>query len=278
MDISDFLDYPAAVHLETWAKCNAACSFCPYPTMDRQGIKMSGALINKILTDLEDIPKDQQFFFSPFKVNEPFLDKRLPSLLEHVNRRLPNAIFTLFSNGTPHTEEKIIRIAALKNVRHLWISLNDHRPNHYEATMKMPLARTLRRIDLLHNMPFPHRVVISRVCDNTPADNDFAMLVENRWPRFEVSLLQRQAWIDDFEHDAISTEVPVSKCDRWWEIEITSTGRTALCCMDGHAKYSIGDVSKQHVLEVYNSPDYKRMRAGDQTRQHYTPCKICTFG
>lgn len=277
MGVEQYLDYPAGVHFETWTKCNAACDFCPYPTLDRLGNKMPDAMIEKILTDLEDIPKDHKFFISPFKVNEPFLDKRLLPILEDINKRLPNAILTLFSNGTTLTREKIKRIARLSNVRHLWISLNEHRPTHYEAVMKMPLARTVKKLDLLHSMDFPHKVVVSRVCDNTQIDYDFVMRVENRWPKFEAFLIKRDAWINDIKHDAINTEVPVAKCNRWWEMEITSTGRTALCCMDAHARYSNGDVSKQHVLEIYNLPEFKRMRAGTQTRQAYSPCNICTY-
>jgi MoaA/NifB/PqqE/SkfB family radical SAM enzyme len=32
---SPYLDFPVHVHLETNALCNAACNFCPYPTLER---------------------------------------------------------------------------------------------------------------------------------------------------------------------------------------------------------------------------------------------------
>ncbi len=275
------LDYPGAVHLETWAECNAACSFCPYPILDRKGIKMSDALIEKIISDLEDIPKDQGFYFSPFKVNEPFLDKRLLPLLEDVNKRLPNAVLTLFSNGTPITEKKIDRVAKLSNVEHLWISLNDHRPKEYQELMQLPLHKTLKRLDLLHSKKssggFPHRVVISRVMDLTIADHEFEAWVNARYPLFDVVMLKREAWIDFYDHESIEIQVPTTKCNRWYEIDITSTGVVSLCCMDGQAKYSIGDVSKQHVLEVFNASEYRQMRAGTQNRQAYDPCSRCTY-
>ncbi|KKM96313.1 hypothetical protein LCGC14_1179440, partial [marine sediment metagenome] len=257
------MDYPVAVHLETWTKCNAACNFCPYPTLVRKGNKMSDELIEKILTDLEDIPKSQPFYFSPFKVNEPFLDKRLLPLLEDVNRRMPNAIFRLFSNGTPITEKKIDQLAKLRNVAHLWISLNDYRPKEYEEVMQLPLEKTLKRLDLLHKKKlegFPHNVIVSRVCDNTFTDGRFCVWVHERYPAFTVRLIKRESWLDFYEHDAIAKEVPASTCSRWNEIDITSTGLVSLCCMDGRAQYPIGDVSKQHVLEVFNSPSYRRMR------------------
>ena len=274
-------DYPSVVHLETWAKCNAACVFCPYPILDRQGIRMSDALIEKILMDLEDFPKNHPFFISPFKVNEPFLDNRLLDILEDINRRLPNAFLKLFSNGTPLTGKKLDRIESLSNVVYLWISLNDHRPIEYEATMKLPLKKTIKRLDLLHAKKkaggFRHRVMISKVIDGTSADNEFYGCVKSRYPLFEIVILKRESWIDFHEHDAIPQEVPQRKCGRWSEIDITSTGVVSLCCMDGMCQYPIGDVSKQHVLEVFNSPGYSRMRNGTQNRQAYDPCNRCTY-
>ena len=274
------LDYPFAVHLETWTKCNAACNFCPYPTLDRKGNKMSDELLEKILTDLEDIPKDQPFYFSPFKVNEPFLDKRLLPLLEDVNLRMPNATLRLFSNGTPITEKKIDQLARLRNVSHLWISLNDHRPKEYAEIMQLPLERTIKRLDLLHRKKldgFPHSVIISRVIDDSFADGLFYEWVSNRYPAFIVRLIKRESWLDFHAHDAINKEVPASTCGRWNEIDITSTGLVSLCCMDGRAQHPIGDVSKQHVLDVFNSPSYRRMRAGPWNRQAYEPCNRCTY-
>ena len=37
-----YLDFPAHVHLETFAQGTARCTVCPYPVMTRQGEKMPG--------------------------------------------------------------------------------------------------------------------------------------------------------------------------------------------------------------------------------------------
>ena len=42
---SDHADWPRHVHLETLAVCNAACHFCPYPTLDRKGTRLSSSVI-----------------------------------------------------------------------------------------------------------------------------------------------------------------------------------------------------------------------------------------
>jgi len=242
---------------------------------------MSDALIEKILTDLDDIPKTHPFFISPFKVNEPFLDNRLLDILDDINRRLPNAFLRLFSNGSPLTSKKIDRIETLSNVVYLWISMNDHRPIEHEEIMKLPLKATTRKLDILHDKKksgdINHRVIISKVIDATSADEEFRGCVKSRYPLFEVSLIKRESWLDFHDHNAIPQEVPQTKCSRWSEVDITSTGVVSLCCMDGMCAHPIGDVSKQHVLEVFNSPAYSRMRKGTQDRRAYEPCNRCTY-
>ena len=116
---SVYLDFPAHVHLETFAKCNASCNFCPYPQLDRIGEKMGDELIQKIISDLEEIPKNVPFQLSPFKVNEPFLDTRLFDILDMIQNRLPNASVTLTSNASPITEKKIKQLNRLNNINYL---------------------------------------------------------------------------------------------------------------------------------------------------------------
>jgi MoaA/NifB/PqqE/SkfB family radical SAM enzyme len=50
-----YMDFPAVLGIETLALCNAACSFCPYPTLNRKGEAMPDRLIAKILNDIEDV-------------------------------------------------------------------------------------------------------------------------------------------------------------------------------------------------------------------------------
>jgi sulfatase maturation enzyme AslB (radical SAM superfamily) len=68
-----YLRYPMLIGLETLARCNAKCHFCPYPGMERKGERMSDELIAKVLNDLTDIPADLPFRINFTRVNEPFL-------------------------------------------------------------------------------------------------------------------------------------------------------------------------------------------------------------
>jgi len=277
---SPYLEYPVHIHLETLARCNAACTFCPYPTIERQGEKMSDTLIEKIIGDLEDIPPTHRFQLSPFKVNEPFLDTRLFDLLDAFRTRLPNASVTLTSNATPITAKTLDRVSHHSELGYLWISFNDHGKDAYESTMKLPYARTIERLDMIHRRKadgsFGTRVVLSRVGDGSAADLEFARWVKENYPLFEASVFPRGEWLGQV--DTVPTAPPSAiGCVRWFDLSITATGIVAHCCMDGKAEHPIGDVRKTHLLEIYNHPDYRRLRESTQSRLDVEPCRRCNF-
>lgn len=278
---SDYMQYPKHVHMETYSLCPAACNFCPYPTIDRQGNKMSDDLIHKIITDLTDIPKHVPFQFSPFKINEPFLDTRLFDILKKINRKLPQAEIMLTSNASPITPKALARLARIHNVSGLWISFNDHRPEQYEETMKLPWGRTFERLTMIHDWLADGRLTIpvsvSRVGDRSVADLDYVTYIEEHFPLFRPAVFQRGNWLGQVDGLNPNIVVPDISCTRWFELSITSTGQVAHCCMDGKAQWPIGDVTETHVLDVYNHPDYKRLREMTRSRLDAEPCNTCTF-
>jgi MoaA/NifB/PqqE/SkfB family radical SAM enzyme len=240
---------------------------------------MPDALINKIMEDLRDIPQTLPFQLSPFKVNEPFLDTRLFSVLAQVNERLPNASLALATNASALTEKQLARLAGVRNLAYLWISMNDHREAEYEATMKLPYRRTIERLRMIHDARAANRlalrVILSRVGDGSVADLEFVRWAKSTYPLFEASVFLRGNWLNQV--DTTTAPAPRVGCVRWYELSITATGIVAHCCMDGAAKYPIGDVSRQHVLEVYNAPAYRRLREHTATRQGAEPCDRCSF-
>lgn len=263
-------DQPREVSIETLALCNARCTFCPYPTLERIGTKMPDELIHRLIDEMAAFEKP--FYFSPFKVNEPFLDARLLDICRRVNERVPKAILRLFSNGSPLTERKLAEVAALQNVVHLWISLNTCDPQEYTELMGLDFNQTARRLDALHAMDFPHPVVVSKVSGVN--DAFFAQYVTMRWPKFKPFVIKRDGWLGFV--DPSNPAIPSAPCGRWFELSVVATGRVSLCCMDGKAEFPIGDVKSQSLLEVYNSPHWRSYRES-VTRSGLHPCRTCTY-
>lgn len=273
-DLRDFhahyLDQPNEVSLETFAKCNAACTFCPYPTLERIGTRMSDAMIDRLVDEMAEwtVP----FTFAPFKVNEPLLDKRVLPLLETVNRRIPHCWIRLFSNGSTITAENVERIGRLQRVIHLWVSLNEYRPAEFESLTGLKWKQVTDNLDRLHASSFPHTVMLS--CVGFP-NEDFRRYCFDRWPKFQSFALKKEAWID-FTDPQVS-EVPDRPCLRWFELNIMATGKVALCCMDGTGEHSIGDLNTSTMLEVYNAPHWRDRRERLISRRGIAPCNRCTY-
>jgi hypothetical protein len=276
---SAYMDFPAHVHLETLARCNAHCSFCPSDKLERRSARMPLELIQKIVGDLEGIPRDLPFQLSPFKVNEPFLDTRLFEILELINRRLPNAEITLTTNASPVTDEKLERLRGVRNLGYLWISVNEYEPKQYERVMGIPFARTIERLASIHTAKVQGKlsfmVVLSRVGDGTIRDARFAQWVRTNFPGFEVSIFRRGAWLGQV--DTKTELVPDVGCMRWFDLSITATGKVAHCCMDGMAAHVIGDVATTNALEIYNRYPYRALREQTQSRRTASPCNTCSF-
>ena len=144
-----YLDQPHEIALETVAQCNAACTFCPYPTLERIGTKMSDELIESVISQMAEF--QHPFYFSPFKVNEPLLDKRLYDICREATERTC-CILRIFTNGSPITNSHIDKLAALDRVAHVWVSLNEINPDKYKALMNLDFERTASKLDLLHGL------------------------------------------------------------------------------------------------------------------------------
>lgn len=277
-----FLDYPQFIHLETLAVCNAACSFCPYPDIERQGTRMPDQLIEKIIDDLTEIPPHMPLTIAPYKVSDPFIEKRLFSIIALINEKLPSAKITLITNGSTMTKKALQRVAALKNIKYLRVSLNDYRQAEYEQLMGIPFDKTLKQLDVLHDMvnanEFPHPVTIGRVREANRHDKHFLEYCQERYPAIPAFLYARNDWIGNVEERTSSPTAPDVGCNRWYHLSIVATGNVALCCMDGHDQWTIGDANNQNVLEIYNSKRYRDLREFNVSRlTTASPCNTCTY-
>lgn len=276
-----YLRYPVLVHLETQAVCNAACSFCPYPSLERKGTRMSDELIDKVLGDLADIPREVPFQLAPYKVSDPFIEARLFDILRAANERVPNASISLITNGAALTEANIARLKGVRNVAYVHVSLNFSDPDEYAAIMKIPFERTVKRLDALHEacrsgeVGFPVR--LTRVSADRRSDLEFLRWCAERYPGLPAVILPRNDWIGEVP-GAQATAVPDAPCHRWFDLSITATGVVALCCMDGEARYPKGDVRQEHALAIYNRPHLLERRARLMSRREAgDPCRRCTY-
>jgi hypothetical protein len=282
LQLAGYLDYPILVHLETITACNAACDFCPYPTVARKGNRMPDELIEKVIDDLTAVPPDLPFLLAPYKLSDPFLEHRLFDIIELVGRRLPGARVSLITNAAALTDRKAAQLARCSNIEYLNVSLNSCDDVEYEQVMKIPFARTLERLSALHaratagEIRFPVR--LTRVSGTRADDSQWLQWCRDRYAKFVPEIIPRNDWIGDVPNDLVDATVPNAPCHRWFDLSIVSTGEVAMCCMDGEAKYPKGDVRTQHVLDIYNQPRLRSLRESLISRiDARDPCNRCTY-
>ena len=272
-----YMESPHTVILETVARCNAHCVFCPYDDLARKGTAMSDAMIDRLVGELALLPRDVPFYLAPYGVNEPMLDTRLFQMLSAVNRRAPNATITLVTNGTALTAANISKLTRLQHLV-LNISLHEYRKPEYEKITALSFDKVTSNLDALHQrcaageVQFP--VSVSRAGDGTVHDFLFCDWLRERYPLFAVGLAEQADWIGQV--DVNVPAVPKVGCTHWFELVVRADGTVPLCCADGKGEYLIGDVHKQSLLDIYNSPGFRGLRASAVSRLEREPCSRCT--
>ena len=282
------IDFPQVVTVETFMKCNARCTFCPYPEMeetsDRAGVRMPEELFAKIISDLCDVPKDHPFMMNLSRVNEPLLDSRLFDFLELIREKLPQVTVFLPSNGSTLTEKNIRRLADHKEFFKLMVSLNHHEKDTYERVMGLPFDRTIANLDRMHEMhaagEVPFSVVLTAVLPPGPELDDFKTWCKSRYPSFFVDHYPPTNWFGRTE-DEIAVNMPLTlSCKDWYQIHILADGSEAQCCFDSEGEFGEGNVNDTHILDIYNKPWQRRMRRFGLSRSsEHSPdfCQNCTY-
>ncbi len=99
------------LQIETIAKCNMACSFCPYPLKDDKESILAVDEIKRIINQIDTDDKEFKYVtFSQF--NEPLLDHRIFDLIDYAQQRGLKVL--LITNGLllkkPRILEGILRL------------------------------------------------------------------------------------------------------------------------------------------------------------------------
>lgn len=285
LSTSRYVEFPYQIGIESRAVCNARCDFCAYPSMRRRGDRMDDALLDKILREMEDLPRDLPLDVNLSRMNEPFADKRVPDLGLELERRFPQVGLWFFTNASPLVERVLDRLTALRRVSQFVLSFNDHRADEYERVMALNFNKTLANIDNLHAMVEAGSITfiptVSRVGDGSPADAEFLEFTRARWPRFIHRVTQRFDWVGDKWGGAVTRfgDIPRAGCWQWFHLPILASGKVANCSIDYEGALAWGDAREMHILDIYNQPARRALREGVPVRDAVPDCSACNhFG
>ena len=247
--------HPEFIQIETNIACNAKCPFCPQKTMTRRPRRMPDDVWMKIIDDTRGLG----ITYRPFMINEPLSDKRMGAIMRYI-RRDETAMIDLNTNGELMTEEMAMEIldAGIEVIRFSIDGFSEASFSHtrvgvdYETTVE----RTLKFIELARKHGGAGRIEIRMI------DLEVNRAEQDAYKRFWadagaipiITFFYRWPWEPGVER----VNLPCLKILN--EMFFYVNGKATLCCWDAHERAVIGDVTKQHVLDIWNGAVNQRYR------------------
>jgi len=234
------------VEIETYNKCNGSCSFCPVNRMNdtREHVFMEDALFYKIIRELEELRYDGRV--SLFSNNEPLLDERIYQFSQYMREHLPLAKIHMYTNGTLFTMEKFLMLVPY---------LDELIIDNYTRTLTL-----IKPVEEIRQYCEEHPELLEKVSIVLRKPDEILTSRGGDAPNRKTKK----------EYKGISCALPFE------QMVIRPTGKVSLCCNDALGKYTMGDLSKQSITEVWYGKTYTEVREQIlKGRENVEHCKLC---
>lgn len=237
---TNYPNFPEKIAVAINKSCNLRCSYCPNSQIKSKITEhvMPQKLFLKILDNLKNLDFDGIFYFHTF--NEPLLNKNLEAYIELLNKYIPKAETTMYSNGIFLTENKLQSIKQAGGIRKFIIT---------EHTKTKSFINRLKNIsdDLLAN------IYVRRTED--------------------LKLTNRGGLVVNKENLAGHEPCTMVKTNLY----SNSYGKIILCADDYNEIGDLGNLNTQTFEEIIESPLCKKVveTLGNGIRTMYPICKKC---
>ncbi len=278
-------DFPLKVQIQTTTRCNGACRMCPYvETVRRDGFvheEMPEELFRLVLHQLRGSGVRR---LSLFLMNEPLLDRRLPSWLRLAREALPEVTLGLFSNGAK-LSGPLARDLARAGLDELCVSVHGFDPELYERMMGglsyRRLMRNLREVTELYRSGDLAGLRLKIITGDEPA----LRATVDQAP----SWLRDQVLLKGFSNEreasggapAASQPEPAGLlCQRpFVKLYLLANGAAVLCNVDWQRTVVLGRVGaegarRETLADIWRGPAYRSVRLA-HLRQRLDALPIC---
>ncbi len=218
------------VEIETLNRCNGECGFCPVNKhLDpRQPVRMTDELFYSIIDQLHDL--DYQGKVYPYSNNEPLLDTRIFDFVAYMREKLPKAQIFFYTNGLLLDKEKYLRLVPLVDS----FTINDYGDDFQ-----------------LH----PNIREIYEYAQSDPACRHTQVVV-----RYRQEIMTSRGGQSPNKKDILHRTLPVGCLLPSRQVIIRPDGKLSLCCNDALGTMSLGDLTKDKLIDIWNSDAYQELR------------------
>lgn len=229
------------IQIQTIDNCNFKCSFCPNKFLTRTSDLMDINVYNNIVDELSEQNYDGRF--SPYLMNEPLMDKRIPELISTAKKKLPKAYIYISTNGY-YLDQNLLKLLSESGLTLLGISV-------YNENIE-------ERIKSLDFSKLETKVVIKRYTKSYKEKYFY-----NRGGLVDVN---------------INRSIPQASCRKpFRQMYINYNGESVLCCSDWKNECIMGNTKTNKLMEIWNNDIYQKYRnhLSNNDRSKLKLCKKC---
>lgn len=249
-------DFPSVVLIDTISYCNLKCSMCPHKHMRRKPGIMSWELYKKIIDEIAVKNPEAQIWITFF--GEGLILKDLPEKIRYAkDRGLKHIDFN--SNGNllnPENSRQLIE----SGLNRLLVGIDAFDPETYA---KNRVGGKIERV--VQGVLEYHRLLKEIGRNDQSVCVQFVEMENNRaemerfvdfWNSHGVSVKVRPmiSWAGQVEAANLTSGVQRLPC--YWAmntINITDTGKVAMCSVDLECDVPMGDINTQTIEDVWKS-------------------------
>ena len=234
------------IEIETVNRCNGECSFCPVNkySSQREYHKMSKELFESIIEQLVEL--EYNGLIALFSNNEPFIDDQIEEFARYTKEKLPDAYVYLYTNGTLLTKERVFNI--IKYLDFLQI-------DNYNPGKEKPYTIT--------------------EAEKIIFENGF----EKKYNYFEIDKEAiRSSRGGNSPNSKVYYSIDAACCLPYVQMVVRPDGKISLCCNDALGENTLGDLTKNRILDIWNGALYDRVRKRISSgRYNFASCKYCNY-
>jgi radical SAM protein with 4Fe4S-binding SPASM domain len=256
---------PPFVHIETTNVCNARCTMCSYPIMQRQKGYMSDEIYAKTLEDCVDLGvRDVNLQF----LGEPLLDRKI---CERVRAAKQSGFRVQMVTNASTLDESMGRGLLAAGLDELRISMDGFAESTYEG-IRVGLKFERVKQNILGFLELSSRcngskprIVMTFV--GLPENQNESREFSDFW-RGKVDLVlitQARDWAGQLPLPQLgatyTTKLPLPPCNHLWEeMIVLYDGRVTVCCESYDGQILVGNVAKHSLKDIWVGPEYQRLR------------------
>ena len=247
---------PKVIHVETRTLCSGKCTFCAANILNtsRSDDLMHMELVDKLILELSELNYRGRLSF--YNNNEPFLDKRILSIIDKARKKVPNCFLELKSNG------KGLKIETVDNI--------------FKSGLDCLYVNDYLDKENYKNKIFSKNV--QSLFNNV--NNDYAHLKKKIFfiHRLEDQILNSRAGTSpNRNNENLNYKW---RCFRPFEMmTLSPSGNVAMCSDDVYYDEVMGNFKESKLIDIWTSEKYKKNREIliNKNRNLISTCKNCDY-